>query len=113
MARKTEIKKLITIETAGPLSELGGISGPIINPCYVELTKIVRLVNGHKKVYEVNPNNHDDKILLTLRNVREENFKKEVKEQKVKPIDPKPVEKAGKKETPKTETSPSGDFTKK
>ena len=67
-------KKLITIATKGSLSELGGILGPVILPEYVEISKVTALVCNRKKVYEVNPNNHSEKILLTIQNVNRDNF---------------------------------------
>ena len=45
--------KLVVIETNGPLPELGGINGPIINPCLIDIPTIQELLNGHKKVVEV------------------------------------------------------------
>lgn len=74
MAKKNEAVKLVTIETKGSIVELGGISGPVINPTILPISTIVALLNGHKKVFEVNPANKDEKIRLSLKNVRTENF---------------------------------------
>lgn len=71
---KRETKKLVTVETVGPIDELGGISGPILNPCPIGISAIVRMITAHRKVYEVNPSNPDQKVLLTLQNVRTVNF---------------------------------------
>lgn len=61
--------------TKGPLYELGGISGPIMTPEYLPLEKVCDLVRNRKKVYEVNPANKSERVLLTVQNVRLENFK--------------------------------------
>lgn len=72
--KKQENVKLVTIENSGTINELGGISGPIINPCPIDISTIVHLIHGHKKVYEVNPSNPNQKVLLTLKNVNTVNF---------------------------------------
>ena len=103
----TEQTKLVTIASKGSLVELGGITGPVINPCRLPVAKIVELLNGHKKVFEVNPNNKSEKIQLTLKNVKAKNFKDPVKESpkaNVAPTVTKPIEapapaKEAKKET--------------
>ena len=66
--------KLVTIASVGSLPELGGISGPVINPCSLPIETIVKLLNGHKKVYEVNPAKKSERVLLTLKNVKSVNF---------------------------------------
>lgn len=73
MANK-EKEKLIVVESYGSLSELGGISGPILNPCRVPISTIVRMINNHRKVFEVNPTKYSDRIRLTLKNVKTDNF---------------------------------------
>ena len=69
-----EKTKLVTIASKGSISELGGISGPVINPCRLSVETIVKLINGHKKVYEVNPANKSERLLLNLKNVKMQNF---------------------------------------
>lgn len=77
MARKEIAQKLIVVESAGPIGELGGISGPVLSPCYVPIEIINRMLNHHRRVYEVNPNNYKEKVPLSLRNLRKQNFAKE------------------------------------
>ena len=74
MEKRNKKTKFVTIETNGHISELGGIAGPILHPCLVDLDLVIQMANNRKKVYEVNPNNPDEKVLLSLRNVRNENF---------------------------------------
>ena len=74
MEKRNKKTKFVTIETNGHISELGGIAGPILHPCLVDLDLVIQMVNNRKKVYEVNPNNPNEKVLLSLRNVRNENF---------------------------------------
>lgn len=69
-----ETTKLVTIASKGSINELGGISGPVINPCRLSVETIVKLINGHKKVYEVNPANKSERLLLNLKNVKMQNF---------------------------------------
>ena len=82
MAKKLEEQKLIVIESSGSITELGGISGPVINPCLVPISTILAMLNHHRRVYEVNPKNHNEKVRLTLKNLRTQNFKVE----EVKPV---------------------------
>ena len=119
MAKMQEKQKLVVIETNGTLPELGGISGPILNPCLLKESVLIRMVGNHRKVYEVNPKNSSDRIRLTLKNVRTENFKTtqtEVKPQakvapKVITEEKRVVEKQVVKE--KIEEKKENDFTKK
>lgn len=67
-------RKLVTVETYGTLTELGGISGPILNPCFMDIKTIMVLVTNRRKVFECNPANTDDRIKLTTKNVRTQNF---------------------------------------
>lgn len=71
---RNKVEKLVTIETYGPIAELGGIAGPVVHPCKVDLETIIRMVNTRKKVFEVNPANPSEKVRLTLSNVRTVNF---------------------------------------
>ena len=72
---KKEETKLIVVDGKGSIKELGGISAPIINPIRLEISKIAQMILAHRKVYEVNPENKNDRIKLTLQNVRRVNFK--------------------------------------
>jgi ribosomal protein L12E/L44/L45/RPP1/RPP2 len=69
-----EQQKLVTVESNGTIIELGGISGPIFSPTLIPISTIVRMINSHRKVMEVNPKNTDEKVRLTLKNVRSVNF---------------------------------------
>ena len=61
--------KYVTIESPGKLPILGGITGPIKTPCYLDIDIIVKLINMGKLVYEVNPSNIKDKTKLNRSNV--------------------------------------------
>ena len=61
--------KLVTIESPGKLTALGGILGPITTPCYLDMNIIINLINSGKAVYEVNPKNFKEKTRLTRMNV--------------------------------------------
>ena len=61
--------KLVTIESYGNLHVLGGIKGPVMSPCNIDLPIIISLLNDGKIVYEVNPNNSKEKVRLTSENV--------------------------------------------
>ena len=74
MIKKTIPQKLIIVESSGVISELGGISGPILNPCYVPVHTILTMLNHHRKVLEVNPKNYNDRIRLSLKNLNKNNF---------------------------------------
>lgn len=67
-------KKLVTVMSAGSIRELGGIGGPIMNPCRISIDKVKRMVLAGRKVYEHNPANTDEKVLLTEDNVLANNF---------------------------------------
>lgn len=67
-------EKLITITSGGPLPELNFITGPVLYPWYVDIETITRLVVNKRKVYEVNPENREERILLTIKNVKLQNF---------------------------------------
>lgn len=73
-----ENTKLVVIDTVGPIDELGGISGPVVNPCTVTVSTIIRMITSHRKVYEVSPSDTSKRVLLTLQNVNKENFPKPV-----------------------------------
>lgn len=77
MAKKVVEQKLITVNSAGTITELGGISGPVLNPCYVPIPTITALLNHHRVVYEVNPKNYNEKIRLSLKTLTKKNFTSE------------------------------------
>lgn len=70
-----ETTKLVVIDSMGSIEELGGISGPIINPTRLPVSIITKLITSRKKVFEVNPANLSERIRLTMQNVRTVNFK--------------------------------------
>lgn len=112
---KNKKTKLVTIESYGSISELGGINGPIVHPCRLDLDVIIRMVNTNKKVFEVNPANTNEKVRLSLSNVRSENFKPVVVKPTVKAATaPKATETSKVAENKATtETKATSDFTKK
>lgn len=67
--------KLVVVDTVGSLRELGGISGPIVSPTRIDVDVLQKMVLNQKIVYEVNPYNKNDRVLLTLGNVTRVNFK--------------------------------------
>jgi hypothetical protein len=67
-------KKLCKVMTNGPIPELGYITGPVAYPCRIDLRKVVNMVQHGHKVYEVNPKNHNEQVLLTIQNVNKNNF---------------------------------------
>lgn len=74
MVYKSTDKKLITVNSSGVISELGGINGPILNPFYATIETINTMVTRHRNVYEVNPKNYKERVLLTISNYRKQNF---------------------------------------
>lgn len=80
MSNLSKETKLVIVQNNGALSELGGISGPILNPCRLDVATIIRMINNHRRVYEVNPNNHSEKVLLSLKNATSKNFKAPVED---------------------------------
>ena len=76
-------KKLVVIEHHGSISEMGGISGPILNPCYVDIKILNKMLNRHRLVKEVNPANPKERIVLNLRNLCTKNFPDVPKKEKL------------------------------
>lgn len=85
-------KKLVTVGGSGAIPELGYICAPIINPCPIDIDKVSSMVNHGRKVYAVNPNNTDERVLLTPSTVYEDNFAPKVTAPETKTV-PAPVEK--------------------
>jgi hypothetical protein len=84
--------KYVTIESYGVIPALGGIMGPITSPCNVDLSVIISLINSGKVVYEVNPKNIKEKILLNKDNVLKYNFNPKVVKKETT-IEDKPIKK--------------------
>lgn len=74
MAKKVTEQKLVIVTSNGAISELGGITGPILNPCYVPVMTINTMLTKHRVVYEVNPKDYTQKVRLSLKNLRINNF---------------------------------------
>ena len=111
---RNKTEKLVTIETYGPIAELGGVSGPIVHPCKLDLETIIRMVNTRKKVFEVNPANPSEKVRLTLSNVRTQNFKPVVAPKTAaKTTTTTKTTETVKKETTTSDNKSTNDFTKK
>ena len=49
MAKTVEKTKLVTVSNKGPIDELGGISGPIINPCKLPESIVIKMVTKRVK----------------------------------------------------------------
>lgn len=64
--KKFVTKKKIVIDTKGPLSLKGGISGPIEIPYYENITIIGKMIMRGYKVFEIL--NDGSKVRLTLTN---------------------------------------------
>ena len=67
-------KKLVVIRSGGPLGELGGISGPILNPAYIEVEKIGKMIQNNRLIFECNPLNPNERIRLNTSNWSKSNF---------------------------------------
>ena len=67
--------KKVVVMTMGIIPELGGISGPILTPQDLPIGIVQSMVNGRRKVYECNPKDTNERILLTVSNVNADNFK--------------------------------------
>lgn len=65
----------------GPIAELGFVNGPVFN-CKLTTDKIVKMVSNGKRVYEIDPNNSKNKVLLTIGNCSTSPFSE------VKPVEP-------------------------
>lgn len=74
-----EKKKLVVILSNGPIALLGNITGPVLNPNWISMRVIVNLVQNGYLVDEINPDNYDDRVRLTVQNVEADNFSKEDK----------------------------------
>lgn len=73
--QKVLATKKVVIMSAGIIPELGRISGPILTPQDLPIGIVQKLVNSRRRVYECNPKNTDERVLLTSSNVNADNFK--------------------------------------
>lgn len=67
-------KKLCIVKSSGVLPLPGNIDGPILNPCELPIQNIITMINLGMKVYEINPKDRNQSILLTRDNVNKNNF---------------------------------------
>ena len=75
------MKKIINIKTNGVIPEMNYRTGPILVPCKVDVEKIRHMLLHGRTIVELNPNNYDEKIQLTLENVYNDNFATEEKKE--------------------------------
>lgn len=69
--------RICSVETNGPIKELGNITGPI-RKCRLPLPKVVSMINNGHVIYELNPKNLSERVRLTLTNVTPSPFSEEV-----------------------------------
>lgn len=69
-------KILVTVGGSGAIPELGYICAPIVNPCRLDIDKVSKMVTAGRKVYAVNPNDLNERVLLTASTVYEDVFAK-------------------------------------
>ena len=74
MKKQNEQTKLVIIKYNGNIPELGGIAGPILNPTNIPMSILIKLIMAKRNVYEVNPNNYNETVLLSAKNIRLDNF---------------------------------------
>ena len=86
-----EEKRKCCIMDNGPIIELGCITGPVYN-CLLTTEQIINLVSNKKHVYEINPLNTMEKVLLTMGTCESSVFKLPEKQEIPEPIIP-PLEK--------------------
>lgn len=112
-------KKLVIVKDSGPIPELSFICGPVLNPTRIDIGVIAKMVGAGRTVYECNPFNTKDQVLLDITNVKSNNFttetvstknetvveeiKEEVKET------PEPVQETVVEETKKEVTEPEAE----
>ena len=68
------IKKLVIVKSNAIIPYMGGVQGPILNPFYIDLQSLIILVNKRYEIYEVNPKNKSETVLLNIGNVTKVNF---------------------------------------
>lgn len=84
-------KRKCDVLTNGPLPELAFVMGPVYN-CRLTTDQIVRLVSNGKMVYEINPVNPKEKVLLTVATCSKSAFGEVVKPEVVEPVVPAPTQ---------------------
>ena len=67
------LKKLVTIATTGFISEIK-VTGPVKTPTYIKIDAVKTLVLNGRRVYEHNPSNPSEKVLLQSSTYAKVNF---------------------------------------
>ena len=67
------LKKLVTIATTGFIPEIK-VTGPVKTPTYIKIDAVKTLVLNGRRVYEHNPSNPSDKVLLQPSTYAKVNF---------------------------------------
>lgn len=79
-------KKLILVKTVEAIPEIGGLTGPITTPMWVDVEKIFSMVKRGVKVVEVNSSNRSVQVELTKDNVYSDNFEVQYNIKKTVPV---------------------------
>ena len=66
--------KMYIIATAKEIPCLGGISGPITTPVKLELSDLIWLLNNGFTVYQCNPFDSNERVLVTRMNMNDITF---------------------------------------
>lgn len=66
--------KLYTVNTAKEIPSLGGICGPISTPTKMDQNDVIDLIKDGFEIYQHNPADLSEKVLVTLRNVMNVTF---------------------------------------
>ena len=84
-------KRRCDVMASGPIAELGNILGPVYGSLLTTPT-IIKLVSNGRKVYEIDPRNSKNKVLLTIGNCSKSVFGTNLVEEPVKKEEPPVVE---------------------
>lgn len=79
-------KKLILVKSLEAIPEIGGLTGPITTPIWVDVEKIFSMVKRGIKVVEVNSSNRSVQVELTKDNVYSDNFEVQYSIKKTTPV---------------------------
>lgn len=63
------MRELYTVASACTIKYAGGIQGPLTTPTKLPLDTVVNLVRKGNEVYQHNPVNLSEKVLVTMKNV--------------------------------------------
>ena len=80
-------KRRCDVIVSGPIAELGNILGPVYGSLLTTST-IIKLVSNGRKVYEIDPRNNKNKVLLTIGNCSKSVFGETPVEESVKKEEP-------------------------